>query len=183
MVQKTQANEGTEAKRGPGRPRTRQDSGTKPRAVAVVRGAEGAETERSEGAAPGAEGTTATAATSLEVTLPRRRFSTSFKLRIVREAEALGETPGGVGALLRREGIYSSHLAEWRKAAKAGLLVAGKQPKVGRPSKDGLSPTERRYERENARLRERLRQAELIIDVQKKVGALLGQLQQSEQPD
>ena len=120
-----------------------------------------------------------TAAAPLEVVLRRRRFSAAYKARIVKEAAALSETPGGVSGLLRREGIYSSHLAEWRKAAAAGLLATGKTPKPGRPSKDGLSPTERRFEKENARLREQLRKAELIIEFQKKMAALLEQLSPS----
>ena len=142
--------------------------------LAVAPGAEGREGERSEPESPVAEGATA-AASPLEVVVRRRRFSAAFKQRIVKEAAAVSTT-GGVSALLRREGIYSSHLAEWRKAAAAGLFVAGQEPKQGRPSKDGLSPTERRFEKENARLRERLRQAELIIEFQKKVAALLDQL-------
>jgi len=104
----------------------------------------------------------------------RRRFSAAYKLKVVAEAEKLSKTPGGVAALLRREGLYSSHLTEWRKALKEGQLRPGKELKRGRPSKDGLTASERRLARENARLRERLRQAELIIDVQKKLGALLG---------
>jgi transposase-like protein len=146
---------------------------------AAVPGAEGtasaASSERSE-RVPGAEGTAA----PLEVTVRRRHFSAAYKRKIVAEADKAAETPGAVAALLRREGLYSSHLTEWRKAMKAGQLQAGKEPRRGRPSKDGLTAAERRLERENARLRERLRQAELIIDVQKKLSALLGTTPPSE---
>jgi len=99
----------------------------------------------------------------------RRRFSPEYKLQIVEAAERC-EGKGEIGALLRREGLYSSHLVAWRREALAGL----KERKRGRRPE----PAERRriqqLERENARLKQRLEQAEAIIEVQKKLSALLG---------
>jgi len=99
----------------------------------------------------------------------RRRFSPEYKLRIVEAAERC-HGKGEIGALLRREGLYSSHLVAWRREALAGL----QERKRGRKPE----PAERRrivqLERENARLKRRLEQAEAIIEVQKKVSALLG---------
>ena|SRR3990172_4627060 len=105
----------------------------------------------------------------------RRRFEAAYKLRILAEAErciALGQ----LGELLRREGLYSSHLTSWRKQRDAGALEAlapkqrGRKPK----RKDPLALERERLERENRRLTERLRQAETIIEVQKKVSEMLG---------
>jgi len=97
----------------------------------------------------------------------RRRFSAQYKLRILREAEACSE-PGEVGALLRREGLYSSHLASWRQQREEGALAAlskkrGRKPK--RPSAEARRVAE--LERENERLRRQLQKAETIIEVQK----------------
>lgn len=102
----------------------------------------------------------------------RRRFSSSYKLRIVREAEAC-RSREELGALLRREGLYDSHLSTWRKLRAQGQLV----DKPRGPKPDPQVPLYRRaqqLERENRHLREKLRQAELIIEVQKKVSELLG---------
>lgn len=137
---------------------------------AVVPAAEAPKGERSEPAGAVVEGTTAATG---EAVIRRRHFSAAFKRRIVKEAEASASTPGALTALLRREGLYSAQLGEWRKAASAGLLAPGQEPKVGRPAKDGLSANERKLARENERLKTRLRHAELIIEVQKKVAALL----------
>jgi transposase-like protein len=104
----------------------------------------------------------------------RRRFSAEYKLRIVREADAC-ERPGEVGALLRREGLYSSLLTEWRRARDAGALEALERPR-GRPRADPRDA-------ENAELRRRLERAEAelvkarkVIEVQGNVSALLGEL-------
>ena len=102
----------------------------------------------------------------------RRRFSAEYKLRILREAEACNEA-GELGALLRREGLYSSHLTEWRRQRAAGEL-AGLQPrKRGRVS-DPLAVELAQAQQENERLHARLAQAELVIEVQKKLSQLLG---------
>lgn len=146
--------------------------------VAALPVAEGPEGERSEAAGPVAEGRAA-AASPLEVTVRRRHFSVAFKARMVKEASELVGTPGAVSALLRREGLYSSHLSEWRKGAAKGHHEPGHAPKPGRPSKDGLAPGDRQLVQENTRLRERLRKAEIIIEFQKKMAALLEQLSPS----
>jgi transposase-like protein len=105
----------------------------------------------------------------------RRRFEAAYKLRILAEAERC-IAPGQLGELLRREGLYSSHLTSWRKQHDAGALEAlapkqrGRKPK----RKDPLALERERLERENRRLTERLRQAETIIEVQKKVSEMLG---------
>jgi transposase len=104
----------------------------------------------------------------------RRRFTAAYKLRVVKEAEACTE-PGQVGALLRREGLYSSHLTTWRRQVQDATLESLTPKKRGR--KEVRTPEVLELEglrRENARLRADLHQAQLIIDVQKKVSELLG---------
>ncbi|PYT75694.1 MAG: hypothetical protein DMG40_27675 [Acidobacteria bacterium] len=98
-----------------------------------------------------------------------------YKIRILEEADAAATTPGGVGALLRREGLYSSHLVSWRRERQAGILEALKPRKRGpRSQRNPLAEENQKLRRQNARLTEDLRKAQLIIDVQKKVAALLG---------
>ena len=103
----------------------------------------------------------------------RRRFTAAYKLDVLKRAEECG--PGEVGALLRREGLYASHLAAWRKQRDEGALKAlapvkrGRKPKAKNPLADKVA----RLERENRKLQKRLGQAELIIDFQKKVADLL----------
>jgi transposase-like protein len=96
----------------------------------------------------------------------RRRFSQDYKHRIVREAAACSE-PGRIGALLRREGLYSSHLVDWRRQEQAANGVA-------KPANVQMAEQNRRLRRENARLQHRLAQAEVVIDLQEKVSELLG---------
>ncbi len=107
----------------------------------------------------------------------RRTFTAEYKLRILREVDdalASGES-GAVGALCRREGIFSSHLVTWRKQREAGELAALTPKKRGRkPTRNPLADEVARLEREKAKLEEKLRKAEIVIDVQKKVAALLG---------
>ena len=105
----------------------------------------------------------------------RRRFSAEYKLQILRQADACTE-PGQLGELLRREGLYSSHLRTWRAQRQQGTLDALAPKKRGRKPRDNdpLIEENRRLERVNKRLVERLRQAEVIIDVQKKVAEILG---------
>jgi transposase-like protein len=105
----------------------------------------------------------------------RRTFSKAEKLRILAAADAC-TAPGDVGALLRREGIYSSHLATWRKqrqlATESQLLERKRGPKP-----DPVAAQDRKVrelENEVARLRDKLVKADLIIDVQKKLSILLG---------
>jgi transposase len=108
-------------------------------------------------------------------TAKRRAFSKAEKLRILTAADAC-VAPGDIGALLRREGIYSSHLATWRKqrqlAADGGALERKRGPKVDPVAVQALRVLE--LENEVARLRAKLVKADLIIDVQKKLSTLLG---------
>jgi transposase len=105
----------------------------------------------------------------------RRRFDAEYKLRVLEEAERCTE-PGLLGELLRREGLYSSHVATWRRQREAGALDALGPKKRGRKPKrkDAVALENERLARENKRLAERLRQAEVIIEVQKKVSEMLG---------
>lgn len=105
---------------------------------------------------------------------PRRRFTPAYKARIVEEAQRCTE-PGQIGALLRREGLYSSALTQWRRQYQAGALQALKDDKRGRRrTRDARDQELERLHRENERLNKKLRQAELIIEIQKKVAAMLG---------
>ena len=105
----------------------------------------------------------------------RRSFepSGSFSLRIVEEADRCTE-PGEVGRLLRREGLYSSHLTTWRKAARSGSLKALSKKRGRKRERNPLEEKVRKLERENTRLEKELHKAHLIIDVQGKVAGLLG---------
>jgi transposase-like protein len=102
----------------------------------------------------------------------RRKFTAEYKLRIVREAERCKQ-PGEVGALLRREGLYSSLLTAWRREMEQGARAALRSKKRG-PKVRVVDPRVKELERENARLRKRLEHAEIIIAVQKKISELLG---------
>lgn len=104
----------------------------------------------------------------------RRRFDAAYKLRILEEADRCVQ-PGQLGHLLRREGLYSSHLSSWRQQREQGILSALTSKRRGRKAKpkNPLADELARLERENRRLRNQLRQAELVIDVQKKVSEML----------
>lgn len=104
-----------------------------------------------------------------------RQFNTQEKLRILKAADACTEA-GEIGALIRREGIYSSYLSRWRKARAQGELNGAGRRKRGpkRTIEPELSDVNAALEQENARLRSRLAQAETIIEVQKKLSQLLG---------
>jgi transposase-like protein len=106
---------------------------------------------------------------------PRRRtFTADYKQRILNEADA-ARFSGTIGALLRREGLYSSHLVTWRRERDAGILDALTPHRRGPKSKrHPLEEENQKLRRQNERLAEQLRKAEIIIDVQKKVAALLG---------
>ncbi len=105
----------------------------------------------------------------------RRRFTREYKLRILREADRC-RLPGEIGALLRREGLYSSHLTAWRVARERGELGAKTAVRRGRPVDPdrALKARIEQLERETERLRTKLEQAEAIIEVQKKLSELLG---------
>ena len=103
----------------------------------------------------------------------RRKFTAEYKRSILEQADGRGE--GAIGALLRREGLYSSHLSTWRRQREEGTLQALSAKKRGRKSNfHPLAPENARLRAENARLLRRLEQAETIIEVQKKVSTLLG---------
>lgn len=105
----------------------------------------------------------------------RRTFAAEYKLRILTEADAAAAQPGAIGALLRREGLYSSHLVTWRRERQAGMLRGLTPHKRGpKPKRSPQEEEIQKLRRENQRLTEELRKAEIVIDVQKKVGALLG---------
>jgi transposase len=105
----------------------------------------------------------------------RRRFTAEYKRRILREADGCKQ-PGELGALLRREGLYSSHLAAWRAARQRGELAALGSKRRG-PKPERPDPREKRIaelEREVRRLRARAERAEALVEVQKKLSELLG---------
>ena len=99
----------------------------------------------------------------------RRRFSAAYKLQIVKEADACTER-GNIGALLRREGLYSSQLSKWRQQREAGQLADKKRG----PKSDPVAAENERLRQENKRLRKELEKAQLVIDVQKKLSQALG---------
>ena len=105
----------------------------------------------------------------------RRQFTAQYKLRVLEEAERC-TAPGELGALLRREGLYSSYLSRWRQAQEQGKLAALTSKKRGpKPSTDSIFEEENaKLRRENKQLQVRLVQAETIIEVQKKLSGLLG---------
>ena len=103
----------------------------------------------------------------------RRQYAAQYKLRILEEVERCTER-GQIGALLRREGLYSSHLSKWRRQRAEGQLQALSGQKRGRKAQEVGVEELTRLQRENERLRARLEQAEMIIDVQKKLSRLLG---------
>ncbi len=117
----------------------------------------------------------------VEPVVHRRRFSAAYKGRILAEADAC--EPGTLGALLRREGLYHSNLKRWRKERDDGMLD-GLAPKKRGPTPDPDRDLKRRnmqLEKENKRLAKRLADAELIIDIQKKISMLLNQTTETEQ--
>ena len=105
----------------------------------------------------------------------RRRFGAAYKQRILTEADAAVGT-GGIGRLLRREGIYSSQLAAWRRA-RADSERAALRPKKRGPKPEAVNPLQAenvQLRRENAKLEKKLHTAGLMIDLQKKVSQILG---------
>lgn len=111
---------------------------------------------------------------------PRRKFTAKYKLRVLQEAENC-TAPGEVGALLRREGLYSSNLTAWRKQKEQGILQSVTPKKRGRKSKEKNPLAQRvaELERANRKLQNKLKKAEIIIDVQKKISQIL----QTDDPD
>ena len=104
----------------------------------------------------------------------RRTYTAEYKLGILKEAEA-AKGSGGIGALLRREGLYSSHLVAWRRERQLAIQQAlAPKTRGPKPKHDPNAEELHKLRRENQRLSESLRKAEIVIDIQKKVGALLG---------
>ena len=104
-----------------------------------------------------------------------RYFTAKYKLRILQEVDNCTQ-PGEMGALLRREGLYSSNLTTWKRQREKGMLTALSPQKRGRKKipKNPLADKVARLEKENQTLRLKLKQADAIIDVQKKVSEILG---------
>ena len=115
---------------------------------------------------------------------PRRKFTAKYKLRILAEADRCTQ-PGQMGALLRREGLYSSNLTTWRRQREKGLLKAMAPKKRGRKRKEKNPLTRKvaRLENENRRLQQKLKMAELIIEAQKKMSEILGTAQDLDESD
>jgi transposase-like protein len=103
----------------------------------------------------------------------RRRFTGEFKLQVMREADECA--PGELGALLRRHGLYSSHLSVWRRERDLGAHDRLSKKRGRKPvDRNPLSPRLAQLERDNRRLQARLAKAEVLLDIQKKVASLLG---------
>src|SRR5437879_10760774 len=148
-------------------------------ALAAAERSEGerSEPQRSGAAAKAVVGSRSSSAPDSEVVAkPKRRtFTAEYKQRILMEAETAAALPGGVGALLRREGLYSSLLAYWRRERANGIREALTPQKRGPKFKrHPLQEENLKLQRQVGQLTEKLRKAEIIIDVQKKVAALLG---------
>jgi transposase len=128
---------------------------------------------RASGAFPAAPPQPGVAPTEVEARAQRRSFTAEYKRRILREADRCTK-PGELGALVRREGLYFSHVRDWRAARERGELEAL------RPKKRGPKPVapdardKKIVERENVRLSKRAERAEALVELQKKVAGLLG---------
>ena len=160
-----------------------KNNGTTPDSPAALPAAERREAERSEDSRSAAAGK-ADAPEPPALPRPdpevvagakRRTFSAKYKLGLLAEADAAATQPGAIGSLQRREGLYSSHLVIWRREREAGILKGLTPHKRGPKSKRNPQQEEmQKLRRENQHLTEELRKAAIVIDVQKKVGALLG---------
>jgi transposase len=115
-----------------------------------------------------------TPTTEVMETIPRRTFSPQYKLRILQEADACGH--GQLGAMLRREGLYYSHIKDWREQRDSGALEAfSKKRGRKKAAKNPLAAENARLEKQNRKLEEELRKARIIIEYQKKMAELLGE--------
>ena len=144
--------------------------------------------ERSEGSPPGEPQWSAAAAKAgadsgsasrpdpeVVAKAKRRTYTAEYKQRILEEADAAAATRGAVGALLRREGLYYSLLATWRRERASGIREALTAQRRGPKTKrNPFEEENQKLRRQLGQLTEKLRKAEIIIDVQKKVAALLG---------
>jgi transposase-like protein len=133
------------------------------------------EPERSDGDRSATGGNTAAHPDpEVVVQAQRRRFTAEYKQRILAETDH-AKGSGSIGALLRREGLYSSLLATWRRERDAGVLqVLTPQKRGPKLKRDPLAEENQQLRRETQRLAEELRKAEIVIDIQKKVATLLG---------
>jgi len=115
-------------------------------------------------------------------TTPRRRFTAKYKLEVLKKADACTH-PGELGSLLRREGLYSSNLTTWKRQRDQGVLDAMTPKKRGRKKieKNPLAQENATLQRENERLRRKLKKAETIIEFQKKISEILGISQDPEE--
>ena len=157
------------------------NNGGNERSLARIAGEPGPECDKGERSEP--EGDAGPGVTLKRMDVPdpqvlekpeRRRFTVEYKASIVREADACTEL-GQIGALLRREGLYSSQLTDWRRAYQKGALAALRDDKRGRKqTKNPLEAENERLKKQNAQLEKRLAQAEAIIDIQKKLSQILG---------
>ncbi len=120
-------------------------------------------------------------ATEVVVKAQRRQYSSEYKLKLLKEIDSC-QRNGEIGAILRREGLYSSMLSKWKLQRENGSLQGLAAQKRG-PKSEPLADELACAQRENARLREQLRRAELIIEVQKKVSELLGLPLETSQPE
>jgi transposase len=111
----------------------------------------------------------------------RRTFTATYKLWVLEEAEKCREQPGGIGRLLRREGLYSSHLTTWRRQQEAGQL-AGLAPRKRGPKSNSEAEEMSRLRRENARLSRQVEKAELIIEAQKNYSGKINLFRRSSRP-
>ncbi len=139
---------------------------------------------RATGEAPGAGGNLGVPDPEVAEKKSRRKFTAKYKLRILKEADSCTGA-GQLGALLRREGLYSSNLTTWRRQWEKGLLNALAPKKRGRKKspKNPLADHVARLEKENRRLRDKLTKAQIIIDVQKKVSQILAMDQDQNNDD
>jgi len=136
------------------------------------RGVSLSETARSGGSGNGVAVSGRVPSAGVPAKPQRRQYSAEFKARVVEEADACTQA-GEIAALLRREGLYSSHLVHWRREYRNGA-AAGLAKRRGPQAKDAVVLEKEELERKVARLEHRLRQAEKIIEVQKKLSELLG---------
>ena len=141
----------------------------------VVVGAEAEGARRATGASgpmTTSRATTPTPDPEVAAKPQRRRFSAEYRLRILKEADACKKS-GELGALLRREGLYSSHLVNWRRQREEGALRDLRARRRG-PTPRPVDPRVKQLEAENRRLQRKLQRAETIITLQKKVAEILG---------
>jgi transposase len=103
----------------------------------------------------------------------RRNYTASYKLWVLEEADKCRQQPGQIGALLRREGLYSSHLTTWQRQREAGQIAGLKPQKRGRKLDEERAEIHQ-LRHENKRITRQLEQAELIIEAQKKLSEILG---------